>query len=489
MWILNKIKNMKAIKYITGLMILFSVAIWSCSDNWLELHPISSMNEGDFYKTEQDFQTAIVAAYQTLTTEFGAYSGPSYCEQLSDEAWWENATNPIADKLAWQNFNLNPTNTTVQSIYRDTYVSLYTINTLLAKLSGASIDAGRKAVFEGEARLLRGMYYFNLVREFGDVPLVKKPLTVSESYELLRSPATDVYKTIISDMRFAAGNLPLHSQRARTGQLTKGAAQGMLGKVYLTLNNKDSAAYFLNEVIQSGEYNLVTDYANLWGLNGLANKNTKEALIEIQFVGAANSPNSGYQEAFSPYQNFAISGQGQGMNQATDYLWDEYEVDDPRRNASISEGYTNSSGVYITSPTKFQAKWFDDVYVRTGQNQMGSNFIILRYSDILLMYAEATDDVESLNKVRRRVGLPEWGDATYPIALYPTLKLAIEHERFVELALEFHRFFDLKRAGRATTVLTDRKGKTITEDMLVLPIPLAEIDINPQLTQNSYYIN
>ena len=476
---------MKAIKYITGLLFLFSVAFWSCSDDWLELRPISNVNDGDFYQSKEHFESALIACYATLYTEFSGSSGSSYSEQLSDEAVMYDATAPRDDKMRWQSYDLDPANTVVQSIYRNTYTGLYSINTALSKLSNFSFDG--KTEMEGELRFLRGMYYFNLVRLFGDVPLVKKPLTISESYNQLRSPEADVYTSIISDMRFAADNLPLRSQVAstRTGQLTKGAAQGMLGKVYLTLNRKDSAEYFLNLVIQSGEYELQDDYTKLFGMKGIANKNSKEALIEIQYVGAANSPNSGYMESFGPYQNMILSGQGMGMNQVSDDLWNEFEPGDLRREASIFEGYTNRAGNWVD--VKFPAKWYDDVFLTTANGYYKNNFIVLRYADILLMYAEVKNDAIYLNMVRDRVGLPGYGDTGYPDA-YNTLALAIEHERNVELALEFHRWYDLKRTNRATTVLTAKKGKTITEDMLVLPIPLAEIDINPELKQNSYYI-
>ena len=483
MCILNK-KNMKTLKYIIS-FVMSCFIISSCSDDWLQLTPVSNMNEGDFYKTEKDFLTAVTAAYATLSTEFGPQSGPSYCgEQMSDEALIYNATGQVADKVAFMNYNLQPANSVVQSIYRNTYTNLHIINTVIAKLRNATFEESKKAAIEGEMCFLRGLYYFNLVREFGDVPLIKRPITtVAESYNELRVPVTEIYKSIISDFRFAADNLPLRSQISRTGQITKGAAQSMLGKVYLTLNQKDSAAYFLREVINSNQYQLVANYANLWGI---ANKNTTESIFEIQFIGAANSPTSPYMENFAPYENFTISGQGQGMNQVSEHLWNEYEPNDPRKEISVFEGYTNRSGVWID--VKFQAKWYDDVYLRTSQNYYGNNFKIIRLADVYLMYAEATGSAEYLNKVRERVGLPLYGTSGYPSDLYPTFALAIEHERYVELALEFHRWFDLKRTNRATTVLTERKGKAITEDMLVLPIPLAEIDINPKLTQNSYYV-
>jgi hypothetical protein len=473
--------TLRLTRYYTAIIFLCTI-LWSCSDSFLELSPISNANEANYYKTEKDFETAVVAAYATLYTEYAPESGLSYCsEQMSDEATVYDMAGNVADKQAFKNYNLFSANTIVLQAWRSGYNNLLIINTLIDKLQTSSISEQSKTTYEAEMRFLRALYHFNLVRMFGDIPLVDKPIVVSESYSTLRSPVSKVYDFIIEDLKFAADHLPLQSQVSRVGQASKGAAQGILGKVYLTVNDKNSAKEVLRQVINSGEYELLPDYAHLWDL---AHENSGEALFEIQHVAGPTSPSSPYNESFCPYNNMSICGQGGGMNQVTDDLWNEFEPDDPRRELSIFTGYNDKGGNWIE--IKFPKKWWDPAWVNSNSYYFENNFIVLRYADVLLMYAEADDDPAYLNMVRDRAGMPRYGEAGYP-AQYSTLASAIEHERIVELSLEFHRWFDLKRTGRATSVLSERKGKTITEQMLVLPIPQLERDINPALTQNAGY--
>lgn len=475
---------MKAEKYITGLALINLIFI-SCSDDFLELSPISNMNEEDYYQTENDFETAVTAAYATLYTEYDAESGVSYCgEQMSDEATLYSVAGNTTDRWAFKNYELLSTNSIVEQIWEDGFTDLNTVNTVIKKLQESSLEnTGLITEYEAEMRFLRALYNFNLVRMFGDIPLLKEPVGVSGSYDVLRSPESDVYNFIISDLKFASQNLPFQSQVSRTGQATKGAAQGILGKVYLTVGKQDSARIVLYEVIRSEEYELLTDYSYLWDLK---HENSKEALFEIQYIGGTINPYSDYWPSFAPFENFTITTKGGGMNQVTDYLWSDFEEGDPRRDLSIFDGYYDNSNNWVS--IQFPKKWVDkDAQVVNEGECCENNFIVLRYADVLLMYAEATDDAEYLNRVRRRAGMPEYGSAGYPSDLYPTLDLAIEHEREVELALEFHRWFDLKRTGRAIPVLSERKGKTITKEMLVLPVPQSERDINPELSQNPDY--
>jgi hypothetical protein len=459
----------------------------SCSDSFLELSPLSNANELSYYKTEKDFETAVVAAYATLHTEFSPEGGISFCgEVMSDEATLGNMMlmdNPVSNTEyhAFRDYNLESGNLIVQKIWEEEYNNLMIVNTVLDKLNGPSINEQVKNVYEAELRFLRALYHFNLVRMFGDIPIAKKKIVVSESYDVLRSPTAEVFDFIIEDLKFAVDNLPL--KVSQPGRATKGAANGILGKVYLTMGNKTDAAAALRQVIDSREYSLLNNYADLWDLK---HENSAEALFEIQYVAGPTNPSSPYNEYFGPYENFSISGQGRGMNQVTETLWNEYEEGDPRRDASVFTGYTNPAGTWIEA--KFPKKWYDPAYVLDHNNSyFENNFIVLRYADVLLMYAEATDDASYLNMVRDRAGMPRYGEAGYPSGKYTTLAAAVEHERMVELAMEFHRWFDLKRTGRATSVLSAAKGKSITEQMLVLPIPLNERLINPALTQNQGY--
>lgn len=479
---------MKTIKIITvaalcGLLV-------SCTDDFLKLAPLSSMNENSFYKTEEDFETAMVSIYATLYNEYGPNSGTSVSELMSDECLVYSGKVlggggvTATDFYPFHDYSLLPSNSGVSSFWNTAYSDLNRINKTLDKLIDTEFGSTAKGLqYQGALRFFRALYHFNMVRLYGPVPIVDHSLTVEESYDVGRSSEADVYQFIIKDLTFARDNLPLRSKITKTGEVTKGAAETCLGEVYLTIGDKANAATALNSVISSNEYGLMDDYAALWDMS---QKNNKESILEIQQVAGAGNPSSPYFERYAPFENFYLTAQGGGINQVSDVLWNNYEEGDPRRDLSIFPGYTNASGMWID--IKFERKWFDDNYLVNRNFYYGNNFIVYRYADVLLMYAEATGDASYLNQVRKRAGLPGFGEAGYPSDKYPTLDLAIEHERNVELALEFHRFFDLKRTGRATTVISAAKGKTITDKMLVLPIPQEAIDQNPDvIQQNEYY--
>lgn len=202
-------------------------------------------------------------------------------------------------------------------------------------------------------------------------------------------------------------------------------------------------------------------------------------------MAGQNAVNSNYQQIYTPFHwAFHLPGlketfRGNGMNTPTKDLITEFEASDStRRNISMYPGYVNlETNQFIDYP--FTMKFYDPNWRYPGQN-----FEIICYADILLIYAEVTDDPAPLNQVRARVDLPAYGTPNYP-AKYNTLARAIEHERRVELSFEFHRMFDLVRTGRAVEVLK-AKGYTITDKKLRFPIPQNAIDVNPKLTQNDY---
>ena len=472
---MNKIKRILVV-------ISLSVMAFGCKDDFLDLAPISNSNANNFYKTREDFELAVNAAYATLYTVYAPESSISYTEQLSDNATLYNVAGIQADRWAFKDYSLRTSNVEVYRFWQENYKSLFSVNIVLDKIETASLDEAYKDQVKAQMRFLRGLYYFNMVQLWGDIPLVTKPLSAEESYKVLRSPVAEVYKLITEDLQYAADKLPLASAVTAPGKASKGAAQTLLGKVYLAQNNKTAAAQILQEVVNSKQYDLLPQYASLWVVT---NKNTKESIFEIQYKGGAGNPYSNYWTAFAPTENFVLTQFGGGMNQVTDDLYNEYEPNDPRRDASISTGYTNKTGTFI--PIKFPVKWMDrNAQVVGGRELSNNNFMVLRYADVLLMLAEATGQASYLNQVRTRAGMPAFGTAAYPTAKYPTLDLAIEHERRVELALEFHRWFDLKRTNRAIPVLT-AKGKAVTPQKLLLPIPEIVLQQNPDIAQNEGY--
>jgi hypothetical protein len=456
-----------------------AVMTFGCKKSFLELAPVSNANAVNFYKTTADFDLAVAAAYNSLYTIYAPEGSVSYAgEQMGDNAIVYNISGIETDKWAFKDYNLRSSNTMVYQFWQEYYKALFNINIVLDKIEGADLSTSYKEGVKAEMSFLRGLYYFNMVRLWGDVPLVLTPLSADESYKVLRSPQADIYNQIIKDLQYAADKLPLNSAITVKGKASKGAAQTLLGKVLLTKGDKAGAANVLQQVYNSNEYSLLPNYASLWGPTA---KNTKESIFEIQYIGGTSSnPYSRYYQIFFPNTNI-YSFYGGGMNQVTDDLWNEYETNDPRRDLSIATGYQNGA-TFVAQ--KYPKKWTDaSAPIQGGTVYGNNNFMVLRYADLLLMLSEATGDASYLNQVRARVGLPAYGTAGYPSNIYSTLDLAIEHERRVELALEFHRWFDLKRTGRAIPVLT-AKGKSVTPQKLLLPIPEIVRTQNPSVTQN-----
>jgi hypothetical protein len=412
-----------------------------------------------------------------FTTRRGpvSYTG----ELMADNVTILNISGNQADKWQFRDYSLAPANTMVYQFWQDFYKSLYNINIILSKIETADIDAAYKAQTQGEMLFLRSLYYYNMVQIWGDVPLVTKPLTAAESYDVLRSPVSEIHAQIIKDLADAKTKLP--ATAAIAGRTTKSAAQMLLGKVYLLAGDKANAAKELKEIYDSKKFELLPSYAALWDVK---NKNTKESIFEIQYLGGtATNPYSNYYLEFFPNSN-ALGFYGAGMNQVVNDILAEYEQGDSRRLASVDTGYTDAKGVF--TPAFFPKKWADKTAPLINQSiAANNNFIVFRYADLLLLLTEATGDVTYLNEVRKRSNLPLYGAAGYP-AKYNTVALAVEHERRVELAFEFHRWFDLKRTGRAIPVLT-QKGKPVTEAKLLLPIPNIVRDQNAKITQNAGY--
>jgi hypothetical protein len=473
---------MKHMNKILALTIVCVLAC-GCKKSFLDLAPISNANAGNFYKTRADFEVGIAATYATLYTIYAPEEAASYTEIMTDNATLYAVAGAQGDKWAIRDYTTAPSNTLIYQYWQDYYKALYNVNNILSQIDAAGLDATYTNRVKGEMMFLRGLYYYNMVQLFGGVPLVIKPISAEESYSVLRSSEAEVYNQIVADLKFAVDNLPLSTAVPAVGRASKGAAETVLGKVYLSLNNKAAATTVLMDVYTSNQYSLLPQYAALFGANV---KNTRESIFEVQYLGgSANNPYSPYWTAYAPVTNGVITKYGGGINQVTDDLYNEYEAGDPRRDVSINTGYNDARGNFIA--IKFPKKWEDRTALSNGTQELSNNnFTVLRYADVLLLLTEATGDVTYMNLVRGRAGLPLYGSALYPATKYPTVALALEHERRVELALEFHRFFDLKRTGRLLTVLP-AKGKAVTQDRSVFPIPQYVRTQNAAITQNPGY--
>lgn len=468
---MNSMKNL----YILFLIVLAT----SCSNNFLDRAPISQANESDFYTSANDIEVSMDAAYNSLYTLYGPESLPSFFgELMSDNCYTTNTAGTVSAYFEFQNSDLRADNILIEGYWNNFYTALFRVNNILYQLKDLNFE--KKNDYVGQCKFLRALYYFNMVQTWGGVPIVTTPITIAESYAMKRGSEEEVYSQIVSDLQDAA--VSLKETPLKLGAATSGAANALLGKVYLTMGNKSKAEETLMKVYN--KYSLVP-YADLWDMS---KKNGKESIFEIQYLGGKSNPYSKYWAMFSPIDNRIVTAWGAGMNQVTDDLWNAYESGDIRRDISIFNGYKQSDGSF--NPTRFAKKWVDTKAELDGLREASNNnFIVLRYADVLLMLSEATNNPKYLNEVRSRVGLPHFGSVGYPSDKYPTLDLAIEHERQVEFALEFHRFFDLKRTGRAISVMKQSsKNIDIKPYRLYIPIPLSVIVQNPNvITQNPGY--
>jgi hypothetical protein len=368
-------------------------------------------------------------------------------------------------------------------------------NAAVNRIPSISMDESLKNRLVGEAKFLRAFYYFYLVPWYGGVPLI---LTETQSLDagkgITRASADEVYAQIIRDLEDAEGSLPDRFTGADVGRATAGAAKGMLTQVYLTRKEYTRARDKAREIIDNAGkygYGLWDTYADVFKVS---NKNGKEAVFEIQFVGGGVGQGNGLITYMAP-ENSPVTGRGFGSFYPTPELYNSYKPGDKRKELYISS-YVNNAGRTIQTFPHFN-KYVDPTASTFPQGN--NNFPYLRYADILLMFAEAENEVsgptpqalEAANPIRRRAyGL----SLNAPSAMDFTASLGkngfrqqIWEERRWEFAAEAQRWFDLVRTDRLVSVLS-AKGKTsVQEKHRVFPIPQREIDLNPQLSQNDGY--
>ncbi|HVG17359.1 MAG TPA: RagB/SusD family nutrient uptake outer membrane protein [Chitinophagaceae bacterium] len=483
-------------KLFTPIFLFLVFMIGSCKKEFLEQLPETTRTTNNVYKTPSDFYNAVVGAYSSFK-HAGLYSNSSsnsallnLGEVVSDNVDF-GATRAVSNVSTFEleDFNFSLTNTFFSSAWTGHYIGIARANTILGRLPEAELDKALKDRFEGEAKFLRGLFYFNLVRLFGDVQLIttetKDP---NEGYNINRTPAAKVYEQIIADLTAAETLLPATITAAEAGRSSRWAAKALLGKVYLTQKDYAKAASKLNEVITSGGFNVTANsYAAVFSNNTAFTAN-KDVILAVQYKSGQIGQGSGIWTATIPWgaagASFGVNGgSGEGFMRPTLDMFNAYESGDLRRGASIATSYQNGSS---TINERHVIK-----YKQTGivQNDADIDFPVLRYADVLLMYAEALNEggqtataIPFVNQLRIRAGLP---------LLATTLsqsdaRLAIERERRVELAFEGHRWFDLIRTGRYLPVMS-AKGFATKEFHKLFPVPQRETDLNSSLSQNEGY--
>ncbi|ASU33102.1 RagB/SusD family nutrient uptake outer membrane protein [Mucilaginibacter xinganensis] len=456
-------------KYIYLFLFFIAISIAGCKKDYLALQPTDTQNAGNFFKTPDQFKQAVNGAYQPLQ---GLYNGPFWAmgEMRSDNTSYEYDPNDRSGtpKEEIDEFREIANNEYVQGFFDASYTGIGRCNAILGRLPAAKLDAATAAEFEGQASFLRAFNYFNLVRMFGDVPLVLTEVqSVADAYKVAkRAPAADVYKAIIADAQDAIAKLPVkYAADADKGRVTKGTAETMLAEVYMTLHQYDLAVPLLRSVIASNAYSLNANYADNFDIH---TKNSPESIFEIQYQEGSNGLGSDFVDQFIPWDyydtditGFEIqNGALNGWNIPTQDMVNAYEDGDNRRDASLVDFTSDEYGNDLP---------FIKKYVSQGavQNITANDFPVYRYADVYLMLAECLNEqgfagggeaFKYLNLVRERAGLADKTvsneDASLSVPNQEAFRAAIAHERQVELAFENHRWFDLLRTGKAVQVMT-----------------------------------
>jgi len=480
----------------------------SCKKSFLDVKAEGTALESVYYSTPAEAFSGLVAAYNPLSwTVVSSYAPKMVLLSLaSDETYAGGGSNTdVAGMQAWNTYNLSAATPNVPpDLWSRNYTGIYRANVMLEKtgnVPGLSDDL--KARYVAEMKFLRAYYYFDLVRLFGNIPLITTVLQSDQFFNQLQVKPADVYAQIEKDLGDAIPNLPATVTTAENGRVTKGAAQALLGKAIIYENNTarmQEAAAALEQVNSSSNYHLLTNYADIFDPG---NKFNAESIFEIGHTSTAgkgwgNWPNFdgnvgvqmvGPRSYSGPV--FESNAAGYGFCPVTLDLVNALK-DDPRYPATIINMDSLQAAGYCTYQKSYQNTGY---FIRkfaplaAYQGTVGdiplnwpNDEIEIRLADTYLLEAEALvrgggDQVKAqsyLDKVRARVGLP---------SVTATLD-NIYNERRLELATEGHRWFDLVRTGKAATVLAP-KGFTANKNE-VLPIPLAELS-NTKLVQNPGY--
>lgn len=449
---------------------VFTAILSGCSNDFVDKQPITQVSTENLYKTQQDAEAVLVSCYDGLQPDsYYGFDMLVFGDVRSDNCF---AGGDNADNFELATFNVNAINNTVSRSFSQMYSAINRANTIIgrvAEMDSNVFTGNRQNEIIGEALFLRGLHYFNLVRLFGDVPLVITETTslLPEDLNVTRNTEEEVYAQVLADLLQAQAFLP--NQPADPERVAKAAAETLLAKVYLTLKDYENVDIWTNAVIQRG-FVLLNDFENLFNQE---NKFNNEVIFAVRYLGTIEG--NVFPELVLPTPEASFDFLK--FNKPTPNSRTQFSASDNRRATS----FLNRNGEF------FIYKW------RNGEAFQSADYtVLLRYADVLLMRAEAlnqlgqsTEAVSLLNQIKNRAGLPDYGGDTDTAALDE----AIFQERRLEFMYEGQRWFDLKRKGFATVQEALEVGKDINvaEFELLLPIPQAELDRNPNLTQNPGY--
>lgn len=514
----TKIYNIVAKRVSSYLLPLTSYLLIGCAD--LDQSSISSIDKDNFYQSESDIKVALNGVYQVLTD--GSMNGPWNDELIFlNDLQSEYARRGTANSAAITeigDFAITPTNAFVETAWLYRYKAINRANILIDKVqSNTALAEQVRNNYVRSAKFLRALYYFDLVRLFGDVPLV---LHDGEGEGEPRTSKDEVYQQIVEDLTEAEGitaDFPKLSSEASSQ-----AASGLLSKVYITWAQTDSefskahqselyqkAIDAANKVVLSGKYQLVNKFIDNWSLD---KKEGPELIFTVEHKFGINRNVTGHCVFSTGFTNTKLPV----IAAINNNLYYEFDANDQRRDASVTlRLFDPAKGEYFDFDRLRFRKYIDTLYMAnesapyiSGQNTSSS---VLRYAELLLVKAEAENELngptpsayEALNAIRRRAYWNPYANSQNQPADGTPLELsglskeqfrqAVQDERYREFVTEGNRWFDLKRwhilvkTIKEKVPADDLKYKNISTRNYYLPVPLTQIELNPKLEQNWGY--
>tara|TARA_R110002096_G_scaffold58856_4_gene147917 strand:+ start:2714 stop:4207 length:1494 start_codon:yes stop_codon:yes gene_type:complete len=488
---------------ITSILIFLMLIISSCSNDFLDVPPEAQKEASSFWQTESDVEQAVNSMYGQLRWAVICGFRDLAVEMAgSDNVAANNAGQGWPDLNAYFNFQVAGTGFIGNEFWLGNYNEINLCNQVLDNIDAVtSLNSSKREQYKAEAKFLRALAHFRLVRAYGNIPLVLNVPSNPEESNPTQVHPNEVYASIEQDLKEAADILPNTSSAAVKGRATRGACLSLLARVALYQSNWTDVLSYTDEVIASGIYSL-SDYTTMFHLQGELGS---ESIFEIQsdYVPSDEQNGIGFSSQWATVQidwmNFTPS----------DDLINAYEPGDIRKNATILfpentysqtyNGVTYSNGpsdwpAQLSTGLNFNLKaWVPRILAERSSQGSGSeqNVRVIRYADVLLMNAEANNElgntnvaITNLNVVRERAGLSQTTAVNQS-----DLREAILRERRVEFALEGlgdTRYFDLIRSGEASSVLGPRGW--VPNKNEIWPIPFEQINLsNGVLKQNPGY--
>lgn len=447
-------------KKILVLASLATLLMTSCGDSFFDLEPASSVTIDKVYKTASDYNVAVIGCYAKLQSQVNFYT--ECCEYRSDNLSLGAPTAGTQDRYDIDHFTEKPSNGILSSYWANFNNNVYRCNLLLDQIDGANFAENLKKQYKGEAMFIRALNYFNMYRIWGGVPATKHVVSAAEALKVARYSDEQMFDLIAGDLKEIVDNnyLPETYSSADMGRATSGAAKALLGKVYLTFHKWTEAKDILSQLI--GKYQLVSPIAQVFNVD---NKNNNEIIFAVHF----NKEIEG--EGHSYWYN--LTNASDDTNQ-TSSLLNTFPTGDARKDLITY--------VQVEKTVRLMNKFYDTK--SPTFKTVGNDQILLRYADVLLMYAEALNEIQYdasegslalkyLNAVRQRAGISNL--TAKQLSTQEKFRKGILVERQREFPYEGQRWFDLVRMGFAKSVMAEN-GVEIKDYQLLFPIPQQEIE-------------